>query len=572
MGGVPSGTTSPESRPLLLAVESDPRTLSRIEAELQRAFGSDFRVRGELTVEDATRVLERATAHEERLALMLVDHNIAVDQRNALLSRARVLHPDARRALLIEWGAWADRETANAVLKAMSLGDISYYVLKPWISRDEYFHRVVAEFVQEWARSEVANYREVVVVAERHSHRAQAVSNLLQRNGIPHAFRERGSRLADLVLAELPEAAASADVLVWMPAIGGTTLMDPTDAEVLAAWGIPTSLADESRDFDVVVVGAGPAGLAAAVYAASEGLRTLAVERESIGGQAGGSSLIRNYLGFSRGISGSELAQRGYQQAWVFGAHFVLMREVEAITPDDIGFTVKVSDVGEVRARAVVLATGVSYRRLGVPEVEALTGDGVYYGASVSAAHGLAGMRAAVVGGGNSAGQAVLHLARYCEQVDLLVRGPGLGDDMSSYLIETIRAAPNIVVRTSVEVAGAGGQGRLEWVTLRHRDSGAEERLDSDALFLMIGAQPRTDWLPPQLDRDDHGYLLAGYDAGASSGWPLDRRPHPYETTVPGMFAVGDVRGGSVKRVASAVGEGSVVISQLHRFLADADG
>ncbi len=572
MGGVPSGTVWPESRPLLLAVETDPATLSRIEGELQRGFGSDFRVRGELTVEEARRVLERAEDNDERVALVLVDHNIPVEGRNELLSRVRVLHPDARRALLIEWGAWAERETANAVLRAMSLGDISYYVLKPWINRDEYFHRVVAEFVQEWSRSEVANYREVVVVADRHSARAQVVSNLLQRNGIPHAFRERGSRLADLVLAELPEEAAAAQVLVWMPALGGTTLIDPSDAEVVQAWGLPTSLGDEDRDFDLLVVGAGPAGLAAAVYAASEGLRVVAVERESLGGQAGSSSLIRNYLGFSRGVSGAELAQRGYQQAWVFGAHFLLMREVESITPDDTGFLVKISDVGEVRARAVVLATGVSYRRLGVPEVDALTDDGVYYGSGVSAAHGLSGLRAAVVGGGNSAGQAVLHLARYCQQVDLVIRGGDLSRDMSSYLIETIAATSNIVVHTNVDVVGAGGEGRLEWVTLRGRGTGSEERMQSDAVFVMIGAQPRTDWLPPQLARDDHGYLLAGYDAAASPAWPLERRPHPYETTVPGIFAVGDVRLGSVKRVASAVGEGSVVISQLHQFLAERDG
>ncbi len=571
MGGVATGTVFPESRPLLLAVDAHPAMLGRIEEELQRGFGSDFRVRGECTVEEAARTLERARDQDERVALVLVDHSIDDDQRAGLLAKARTLHPEARRALLIEWGAWADRGTADTILQAMSLGDVSYYVLKPWINRDEFFHRVVAEFVQEWSRSEVANYREVVVLADRRSPRAHAIANLLQRNGIPYAVRERGSRLADLVLQELPDAARTAPVVVWMPAIGGTVLFDPTDAEVVEAWGIPTTVAEDDRDFDLLVVGAGPAGLAAAVYAASEGLRTLGVERESLGGQAGSSSLIRNYLGFSRGISGAELAQRGYQQAWVFGAHFVLMREIEEITRGDGGFVARLSGAGEVRARAVVLSTGVSYRRLGVPEVEALTGAGVYYGASVSAAHGLAGLRAAVVGGGNSAGQAVLHLARYCELVTLLVRGGNLAAGMSSYLVDTIKATSNIVVRTGVDVVGGGGEGRLESITVRDRGSGVEDQVEAAGLFVMIGAVPRTDWLPAQLERDRFGFLLTGSDAAASEGWPCERRPHPYETTVPGMFAVGDVRGGSVKRVASAVGEGSVVISQLHQFLAAPD-
>jgi thioredoxin reductase (NADPH) len=289
------------------------------------------------------------------------------------------------------------------------------------------------------------------------------------------------------------------------------------------------------------------------------------VERESIGGQAGSSSLIRNYLGFSRGISGAELAQRGYQQAWVFGAHFVLMRQVEHLETDGDRFVAKISDIGEVSARAVVLANGVSYRRLGVPELEALTGAGVHYGASVSAAHGLAGMHAVVVGGGNSAGQAVLHLARYAE-VTLVVRGAKLGDGMSSYLVETIDATPGITVLTETEVVGGGGDGRLERAVLRSRATGAEQTIPADGLFVMIGAAPHTDWLPEAVGRDRYGFVLAGSDAAADERWPLEREPYPYESTLPGVFAVGDVRCGSVKRVASAVGEGSVVVSQLHEF------
>jgi thioredoxin reductase (NADPH) len=571
MGGRGTGTVPPEARPLLLAVDRDPSMLARIESELERAFGSDFRVRGELAAADAVGVLEVAHREEQRVAVVLVDHALPAEERTAVFSAARRLHPDARRALLIEWGAWAVRETATAILQAMSLGDISYYVLKPWINRDEFFHRVVAEFVQEWSRTEPSNYREVVVVSDQRAPRAHAVGNLLERNGIPHAFRPRGSRLADAVLAELPARAQDAEVVVWMPALGGRLLLDPTDAEVVEAWGIPTSIPDTEGDFDVLVVGAGPAGLAAAVYASSEGLNILAIEREALGGQAGTSSLIRNYLGFSRGVSGAELAQRGYQQAWVFGAHFVLTREVTLLKPDADGFVAEVSDVGQVRARAVVLATGVSYRRLGIESLDQFTGAGVYYGANVSAAHGLSGLRAVVVGGGNSAGQAVLHLARYCRWVGLLVRGKSLAAGMSSYLVDTITATPNVEVHTDVDVVDGGGEGRLEWVGVRDRSTGREERLDADGMFVMIGAEPRTDWLPAQVSRDGFGFVLTGSDVDEEH-WPIERRPYPNETCVPGIFAVGDVRSGSVKRVASAVGEGSVVVSQLHQFLAAGHG
>jgi thioredoxin reductase (NADPH) len=554
-------------RPLLLVVDRDSQQLDRIESELQRSFGVDFRIRGELTATAAVSSLRQAHRLGQRVAVVLVDHALPEDQRTEILHQARTLRPDARRALLIEWGAWAARGTAAAILAAMAVGDINYYVLKPWMSHDEFFHRVVAEFVQEWSRNEVANPREVVVIANRHSARGHTIQSLLARNGIPSAFRECGSDASIAVLQEIGEPDPGSGVVVWMPAIGGTVLHDPSDAEVVEAWGVPTTLPEDEREFDVLVIGAGPAGLAAAVYASSEGLRTLVVERESIGGQAGTSSLIRNYLGFSRGVSGSELAQRGYQQAWVFGAHFVLMREITRLEQRGDAFVAEIGEVGEVIARSVVLATGVSYRRLGVPELEKLSGAGVYYGASVSEAHGLAGLDAVVVGGGNSAGQAVLHLARYCRQVTLVIRGPDLEANMSAYLIKAIAAAANITVRPSSEIVGGRGDGRLDAVTIRHRLTRGEESLPADGLFVMIGAEPRTGWLPETAGRDRHGFVLAGSDAAADPRWKLDRAPQPYETTVPGLFAVGDVRCGSVKRVASAVGEGSVVVSQVHQHL-----
>lgn len=556
-------------RPVLLAVVADPAELDRVEDELQHAFGSEFRVRGEHDVGDAMRLLDRAEQHGQSVAVALVDYAQPEKERAELFERLRTRHPDTRRAMLVDWGSWADREAASVVLQAMAVGDISYYVLKPWTERDDLFHRTVAEFVLEWSRGEPSNPREVVVLADRRSPRASAVRSLLTRNGIPHAFREAGTPAADAVLRGVGVQsleAVGAEVLVWMAALGGPVLLDPTDVEIADAWGVPTSLASDDRDFDVLVVGAGPSGLAAAVYGCSEGLRTLVVERESLGGQAGSSSLIRNYLGFSRGISGADLAQRGYQQAWVFGTHFLFMREVVALEHDGERFTARIGDVGEVTARAVVLATGVSYRRLGVPELEELTGAGVYYGANVSEAQGLAGLHAVVVGGGNSAGQAVLHLARYCEQVTIVVRTDDLGAGMSAYLVDAIRATPNVVVRTGAEVVGGGGPGRLEHVTVRDRGSGAEESVRADGLFVMIGAQPRTDWLPASVVRDQRGFVLTGTDAAATGTWPLERLPHPYESTQPGFFAVGDVRAGSVKRVASAVGEGSVVVSSLHEL------
>jgi thioredoxin reductase (NADPH) len=558
-------------RPLLLAVDADARLLGRIEGELQRAFGADFRVRGELLPEDAVRTLQGARHRQERVAVVLVDDSLADSARAEIFETARSLHPNARRALLVPWGAWAHPESAQKILRSMAVGDISYYVLKPWITPDELFHRVVAEFVQEWSRSEPANDREVVVVAPQQSGRAYAVSDLLGRNGIPHAFRSRDSELGRSVLAELghPEG----EVVVWMPAIGGTQLIDPTDAEILEAWGIPTTLRDADPDFDLLVVGAGPAGLGAAVYASSEGIRTVVVEREAIGGQAGMSSLIRNYLGFSRGLSGAELVQRGYQQAWVFGAHFVVTREVERLTPQERGgFVAQITDVGEVRARAVVISAGVSYRRLGVPSLEELSGHGVYYGASVSAAQALTGLRAAVVGAGNSAGQAALHLARYCARVHMIVRGSNLADSMSAYLINAIAVQPLIKVHLNTEVVGGHGDGQLEWVTLSNRISGQEQELPLESLFVMIGARPRTEWLPAEVDRDQYGFLYTGAQAASCDSWTLARLPHPHETTVPGLFAVGDVRSGSVKRVASAVGEGSVVVSEIHQFLAAPHG
>jgi thioredoxin reductase (NADPH) len=318
---------------------------------------------------------------------------------------------------------------------------------------------------------------------------------------------------------------------------------------------------DDGAEFDVAVVGAGPAGLAASVIAASEGLSTLVVERESIGGQAGSSSLIRNYPGFPRGVGGAELAQRAFQQSWVFGTRFLLMRTVIGLGQDAEQFVLSLSNDCHVRARSVILATGASYRRLGIPSLDAFTGTGVFYGASVSEGKALAGEDVYVVGGGNSAGQAAMHLSRHARRVTLLVRGSSLEHSMSSYLIETLGATPNVDIRLRAEATGGEGRGRLERVTLRDLASGGESTVPPAAVFVLIGARPHTDWLPPEISCDEHGYVLTGSDLAGSTASPL-------ETSLPGVFAVGDVRRQSIKRVSSAVGEGTGAVQHVHRFLA----
>jgi thioredoxin reductase (NADPH) len=553
--------------PTIVAVDDDATALARIEEELRRRYSCDYRVVCESSPRAALSALERMREGGEPVAVVLAAQWMEELKGPELLARVRELHPLARRALLIEWGGWGDRPTADAVLRAMALGHIDYYALKPWYSPDEFFHRTMAEYLHEWSRAALARPQEVAVVAEPRSLRAHELRSLLARNGVPHALHApdsgEGRRLIEAGGVEF-----TGVPLVTM--LDGTVLVDPTNARLASAYGVQTELEDV-RDFDVVVVGAGPGGLAAAVYAASEGLRTLVVERESIGGQAGSSSLIRNYLGFSRGVSGAELAQRAYQQAWIFGTRFVLMREAVTLRCAPGAHVVEISDGSEVTARAVVLATGVSYRRLGAPGLEELTGSGVYYGASVAEASGLTGEDVLVVGGGNSAGQAAMHLARFARSVKMLVRGPSLAATMSRYLIDEIDAAANVEVLPRTEVVAGAGDGHLERITVRSHVDGEKREIDAAALFVLIGARPHTDWLPAGVERDARGYVQTGPNVHPYDRWPLARPPHPFETSVPGVFAIGDVRNRSVKRVASAVGEGSVVIQQVHQHLEEAE-
>jgi thioredoxin reductase (NADPH) len=544
----------------LLAVDDDARALARVAHELQRRYGSDYRVVCERSAVRALERLDEMHDHGDDVAVVLADQWMPELTGTELLTRVRQLHPHAKRALLIEFGAWGDHGTADAILRAMALGQIDYYVLKPYRSPDELFHRTVAEFVHEWSRESGSGPRELLLVGPRRARRAHELRSLLVRNGVPHRFEDSESEDGRRLLADAGLQDSRVPVVMTL---GGEVLVDPTNAELAAAYGVRTQ-PPEDTDFDVVVVGAGPGGLAAAVYGGSEGLRTLAVERESIGGQAGSSSLIRNYLGFPRGVSGAELAQRAYQQAWVFGTHFLLMSQVTGLRVGAERHGLSLAGGKEVTARAVVLATGVSYRRLAVPSLEVLTGAGVFYGASVSEAQALQGARVFVVGGGNSAGQAAMHLARYAERVTILVRSGSLAGSMSSYLRDELAAAPNIDVRLHAEASDGAGDGRLEQLTVRDVRTGELSVEAAEAAFVLIGSQPHTDWLPDAIARDDWGFVKTGRDLDGGAPDPALGRPTlPLETSVPGVFAVGDVRHASVKRVASAVGEGSVVIRHV---------
>ena len=561
-------TTNLPSRPVLLAVDPDQGALMRTVRELRRRLGGDYSVECSSSCPAAVERLRELHDSGTEVALVLSDQAHIDSPDHDVLAYARALHPNAKRALLVEFGAWGDRSTADAILQAMATGAIDYYVLKPWRSPDEQFHRTIGEFLHEWSR-DTGGIHELTLISDPWSRRGAELRDLLTRNGIPHSHLTTASPEGRRLLAEADAADARMPVVLLH---GGGVLSDPSNDELARAYGVATYLDDE-RDFDVVVVGAGPAGLAAAVYGASEGLRTLVIEREAIGGQAGSSSLLRNYLGFPRGVGGAELAQRAYQQAWVFGARFVLMREVRELRPGAERHTIVLDDGTELTARTAILATGVSYRRLDIPSLDALQGAGVFYGASVSEARGMAGRDVFVVGAGNSAGQAALHLHAHARSVTLVVRGATLGESMSHYLAAELAVAENVSVRFDTEVQDGGGDGRLEWLNLRDRASGATETVDADGLFVLIGGSPHTGWMPEAIARDPWGSVLTGplarhaTEDGDERRWPLERDPAGYETTLPRVFAVGDVRAHSVRRVASAVGEGSVVISQIHECL-----
>lgn len=551
--------------PVLVAVDDDGECLSSLERELSDRYSRDYRIICTPSPEDALSTLERLAQDGEEVALVLAGQWLPGTTGSELFGQVRRLHPHAKRGLLITWGGWGDPATGEAIFDSMAHGRIDYYVLRPSGSPDEVFHQTISSFLLEWARDRRVAPHTIRVVGDAWSGRAYELREVLGRCAIPHSFCLADSTEGRALL--VGAGGGSKLPLVILP--NGNVLPDPSNAELANAAG--ASVDPEHSDFDLVIVGSGPAGLSAAVYGVSEGFSTLVIDEGGIGGQATSSSLIRNYLGFPGGISGGRLAEQAYEQAWVLGAKFAFMQQALELRREDDRISVSLSGHSGVHARAVILATGASYRRLGIPDIEAMNGAGVFYGGPAAEASAMAGHEVYVLGGANSAGQAALHLARFARRVTLVVRADSLAAGMSHYLAREVQATPNVEVRLATEVVGGGGDdGWLDHLVLRDLASGAEETVPAVGLFLMIGARPHTDWLPAEVSRDGRGFILTGPDLPAPA-WPLERSAFGLETSMPGVLAAGDARHGSVKRVASAVGEGSMAIQSLHSLFA-ADG
>ncbi|MGO4256022.1 FAD-dependent oxidoreductase [Marmoricola sp. RAF53] len=548
------------SRPTLLSVDDDPQVAAAIARDLRHRYGSDFRVVRASSGAEAMEVLGKLELRDEPVALIATDQRMPRMTGIELLERAREHAPGAKMLLLT---AYADTDVA---IRAINDIGLDYYLLKPWDPPEDRLFPVIDDLLDDWRRENPEQTSELRVVGARWSERSHEIKTFLARNHVPYLWCdvERDPEAARLV--EVAQAAPEDLPLVLVP--DQDPLLAPNLLELADALGLRTRA--EQPLYDLCIVGGGPAGLAAAVYAASEGLSTVVVEREAPGGQAGQSAAIENYLGFPKGLTGDDLTQRALAQASRFGAEMVLARDVAGFEVRGPVRAVLLEGGGEIEARAVIVATGVSYRRLDAAGLDELTGRGVYYGAMASEAQQYAGEEVYVVGGANSAGQAALNLSRFAKRVVVLVRGPSLAATMSRYLVERITNAPNVEVRTRTEVAAAHGDGHLESLTLCARDGGATEQVPTSALFVFIGAAPRTNWLGSEVVRDDHGFVVTGRDleTQAAHRWPLARPVYPLESSVPGVFAAGDVRLDSMKRVASAVGEGGMAVYAVHRYLA----
>lgn len=548
--------------PVMLLASTDSASRDILGQELRRRYGADYEVVVCADYAHARAVLEGLGRWGRAVALVIGCYGPADRGGLDFLRRAWSLHPSAKRAVAVIWG---DFESAEPVFRAIAQGHAELSLLRPERPRDEEFHGAVTDALDDWHLDQGVGFAAVRLIGELRDERTHSLRDAFGRNHIPIAFHQVGEESTRRMLEGLRLRDPELPVVVLEFTTPPTTLVDPTDLEIADAFGVfrPPS----QSLYDVVVVGAGPSGLAAAVYASSEGLSTLVVEERAVGGQAGTSSLIRNYPGFSRGVSGVHLAHRSFQQAWAFGTEFSFMRRGEALAEDGDVHAVTLSDASTVRARSVIVATGVDYRRLGVPGLEALVGRGVFYGAAVAEAPSMAGQPVCVVGGGNSAGQAALHLARYARHVTLLVRGPSLAASMSDYLIGQLRSTRNVTLRYDTTVVdGREEDGLLAAVTVRETHGSATEVLEAAGLFVLIGSVPRTAWLPEAVQRDEAGFVHTGRDC---TDLPDGHEPSQLETSAPGVFAIGDVRAGSIKRVATAVGDGATVISLLHRYLAE---
>ena len=541
------------AHPTIFLVSSDAAVRSTLEADLGRRFGNDTRIVGsDDPAAGLTRLAAMADAGEP-VALLIADHAMAGQTGIDFLSQAHDLHPAAKRILLVE----RDYTAANPIVPAMMLGQIDYHLVKPWFP-DHGLYPAVSEFLASWARSQTARFTMFRISAPENSRRGHEIRDLLTRFSTPYTFHAADSAAGRELLHEAGQMDPALPTAIRHD---GRVLLDPTDGDLIEAVGGTTELGTEL--YDVAIVGAGPAGLSAAVYAASEGLGTIVLERQISGGQAGASSRIRNVPGFTWGIGGHDLSYRACEQAWLFGANMVFAQQATTLEPGGDRHVLRTADGQQVTARTVVLAMGVSWRRLGAERLESLIGRGVFYGATATEARAMRGGRVAVVGAGNAAGQAALDLARHAEQVTLLVRGDTLTAKMSEYLIAEIGERPNIAIRHGVELVDGEGGDRLEALVVRSRPDGSRERIAADGLFVMIGAEPHTEWLADVVQRDERGFVFTGTDVDAQSGEP----PLLLETSIPGVFAAGDVRHGSVKRVTTAMGDGATVIQLVHRAL-----
>jgi len=545
-------------RPVIMVVDDEPAALAAMLDALTRRFGGDYRVVPHLSAHAALDAVARIKKDAEEMALVIADQWMPEMTGSEFLGRVHAVEPMAKRALLVAWG---DHAASPSILQGCALGRLDNYLYKPWMPAEVHLYPLVSEFLSEWTRIHRPAMELIHIVGEEQSARSNEIRELLNRNGIPYGFHDVASPIGP------PAGEERGMELETLPAVfllDGSVLAGPTNAQIMDAIGENP----DDLSCDVAVVGGGPAGLTSAVYAGSEGLRALVIERHVIGGQAGASSLIRNYLGFPRGISGAELTQRAYQQAWLFGARFVFAREVTGLRLDGARRILTLSDGREITARAVIVATGAKYRRLEVPAIERFVGMSVFY-TTFGEARMVRDLDVAVAGGGNSAGQAAIHLAAFARRVMLVVRAASLGAGMSDYLVQLIRRAPNIEVKLGSAIAGAEGGELLEQLSIRNLASGAVETIPTKLLFVLIGAIPHTDWLAGVVQRHAKGYILTGRDVEPGA-WPLARPTMSYETSVPGIFAVGDVRLGSMKRVASAVGEGAGAVQDVHQYLEEA--
>ena len=554
--------TAPEgaARAAILTVDDDPGVSRAVARDLRRRYGEHHRIVRAESGETALDALRQIKLRGELVAVILADYRMPEMNGIEFLERAMDVYPTARRVLLT---AYAD---TSAAIDAINIVDLDHYLLKPWDPPEEKLYPVVDAMLEAWRATDHRPVTETKLVGHRWSARSNEVREFLARNQVPYRWYSSDEPEGERLLA-----AAQADGLTLPVVIttDGEPLVAPADAELAARVGLSTVPAADF--YDLIIIGGGPAGLGAAVYGASEGLRTVLVERTATGGQAGQSSRIENYLGFPDGVSGAQLTDRARRQARKFGAEVLTTRDVVGLEVTGSGRSVRFADGGTISAHTVILATGVSYRKLAAPGTDELAGRGIFYGSALTEADGLAGQDVYIVGGANSAGQAAVYLARTAKSVTILVRGGSLRTSMSHYLIQQIEDIPAISVRTCTEVTGTHGSEHLEGLTLRDSSSGQTERVDAQYLFVFIGAAPLTGWLDGVVARDNRGFVISGPDlspgGGLPSGWPLDRAPYHLETSVPGVFVAGDARSESAKRVASAVGEGAMAVMFVNRYL-----